>query len=118
MRSSMNLQSVAQRIDQWLINRLIPYARNPRTHSEARIAQIAASLSEFGFNNPILVDSKAGIIAGHRQGIGDIAAVAETGETIFAVQCSPGGLSATWPRRRNPRSFFGGSIRFIIRPSL
>src|SRR5438445_13157368 len=61
----MNLHSVAQRIEQWLVDRLIPYARNPRTHSDAQIAQIAASIVEFGFNNPILVDSKAGIIAGH-----------------------------------------------------
>jgi ParB-like chromosome segregation protein Spo0J len=41
------------------------YARNPRTHSDAQIAQIAASIAEFGFNNPILVDTKAGILAGH-----------------------------------------------------
>src|SRR5262249_29032757 len=61
----MNLYSVAQRIEHWLIDRLIPYARNPRTHSDAQVAQIAASITEFGFNNPILVDSKAGIIAGH-----------------------------------------------------
>src|SRR5262245_13655820 len=64
-RGSMNLYSVAQRIEHWLIDRLIPYARNPRTHSDAQVAQIAASITEFGFNNPILVDSKAGIIAGH-----------------------------------------------------
>ena len=56
---------MAQRIEQWLIEKLIPYARNPRTHSNAQIAQIAASIAEFGFNNPILVDTKAGIIAGH-----------------------------------------------------
>src|SRR6266567_5662254 len=61
----MNMHSVAQRIEQWLIDRLIPYARNPRTHSDAQVAQIAASISEFGFNNPILVDTKNGIIAGH-----------------------------------------------------
>ncbi|HEV2200002.1 MAG TPA: site-specific DNA-methyltransferase [Bryobacteraceae bacterium] len=42
-----------------------PYARNPRTHSDAQVAQIAASIAEFGFNNPILVDTKRGIIAGH-----------------------------------------------------
>src|SRR4030081_58902 len=57
--------AMAQRIELWAIERLIPYARNPRTHSEAQVAQIAASIAEFGFNNPILVDSKAGIIAGH-----------------------------------------------------
>ena len=41
-------------IEQWLIDRLIPYARNSRTHSEEQIAQIAASIAEFGFVNPIL----------------------------------------------------------------
>ena len=56
---------VAQRIEHWPLDRLIPYARNPRTHSDAQVAQIAASIAEFGFNNPILVDTKAGIIAGH-----------------------------------------------------
>ncbi|MEI6439046.1 MAG: ParB/Srx family N-terminal domain-containing protein [Alphaproteobacteria bacterium] len=44
---------------------LIPYAQNSRTHSEAQIAQLAASITEFGFTNPILVDAKGGIIAGH-----------------------------------------------------
>jgi len=61
----MNLHAMAQRIEHWLIYKLIPFARNPRTHSDAQIAQIAASIAEFGFNNPILVDTKAGIIAGH-----------------------------------------------------
>lgn len=45
--------------------KLIPYANNARTHSEAQVAQIAASIREFGFNNPILVDDKNTIIAGH-----------------------------------------------------
>src|SRR5579864_461288 len=61
----MLLQAMAQRIEHWLIEKLIPWARNPRTHSDAQVAQIAASIAEFGFNNPILVDTKAGIIAGH-----------------------------------------------------
>jgi DNA modification methylase len=61
----MNLHSMANHIEFWLIDKLIPWARNPRTHSEAQIAQIAASIAEFGFNNPILVDTNAGIIAGH-----------------------------------------------------
>src|SRR5712691_6739539 len=56
---------IARRIELWLLDKLIPFARNPRTHSDAQIAQIAASISEFGFNSPILVDSNAGIIAGH-----------------------------------------------------
>jgi ParB-like chromosome segregation protein Spo0J len=44
---------------------LIPYARNSRTHDEGQIAQIAASIKEFGFTNPILIDGTNGIIAGH-----------------------------------------------------
>ena len=49
----------------WPIERLIPYARNARTHSDEQIAQIAASIAEFGFNNPVLADQDGGIIAGH-----------------------------------------------------
>ena len=44
---------------------LIPYARNARTHSEDQVAQIAASIREFGFTNPVLVDGERGVIAGH-----------------------------------------------------
>jgi DNA modification methylase len=44
---------------------LIPYARNSRTHSEAQVAQIAGSIREFGFTNPVLIDGENGIIAGH-----------------------------------------------------
>lgn len=47
------------------ISTLIPYARNSRTHSDEQIAQIAASIKEFGWTNPILVDGENGIIAGH-----------------------------------------------------
>ena len=47
------------------IEDLIPYIRNSRTHSDAQIAQIAASIREFGFRNPVLVDGENGIIAGH-----------------------------------------------------
>jgi DNA modification methylase len=61
----MKLQAVAKYIEMWLIEKLIPWAKNPRTHSDAQVAQIAGSIEEFGFNNPILVDTKAGIIAGH-----------------------------------------------------
>jgi len=44
---------------------LLPYAMNSRTHSDDQVAQIAASIKEFGFTNPILIDDAAGIIAGH-----------------------------------------------------
>jgi ParB-like nuclease domain/DNA methylase len=52
-------------IESWAMDRLVPYARNARTHSDAQIAQIAASIAEFGFNHPVLVDPEGGIIAGH-----------------------------------------------------
>ena len=45
--------------------RLVPYARNARTHSEQQVAQIAASMAEFGFVNPILIGDDDVIIAGH-----------------------------------------------------
>lgn len=47
------------------IESLIPYARNSRTHSDAQVAQIAASIKEFGWTNPVLIDAEGGIIAGH-----------------------------------------------------
>ena len=49
----------------WPINKLIPYARNARTHTEEQVAQVAASIVEFGWTNPILVGSDGIIIAGH-----------------------------------------------------
>ena len=47
------------------IDELIPYVNNSRTHSPEQVAQIASSIKEFGFTNPILLDSQNGIIAGH-----------------------------------------------------
>jgi len=47
------------------VDKLIPYARNARTHSDEQVAQIAASIKEFGWTNPILVDGEKGLIAGH-----------------------------------------------------
>jgi ParB-like chromosome segregation protein Spo0J len=44
---------------------LIPYARNARTHSDQQVAQIAASIREFGFTNPVLIDEEDGVIAGY-----------------------------------------------------
>src|SRR6266700_1377877 len=63
--TTLTRHSMAKSIELWPVGRLIPFARNPRTHSDAQVAQIAASIAEFGFNNPILVDTQAGIIAGH-----------------------------------------------------
>tara|TARA_R100001440_G_scaffold61893_1_gene81837 strand:+ start:14 stop:616 length:603 start_codon:yes stop_codon:yes gene_type:complete len=57
--------AMAQKIELWNLERLKPYEKNAREHSEQQIAQIAASIVEFGFLNPILVDSSDGIVAGH-----------------------------------------------------
>jgi ParB-like chromosome segregation protein Spo0J len=56
---------MAKRLEMWPLERLQPYERNARIHSEAQIASIAASIQEFGFTAPILVDSADGILAGH-----------------------------------------------------
>lgn len=55
----------AEKIEVIGIEKLIPYAKNSRTHSDEQVAQIAASIKEFGFNNPVLVDKDDVIIAGH-----------------------------------------------------
>jgi ParB-like chromosome segregation protein Spo0J len=60
-----SISKMAERIELWPVGRLQPYAKNARTHSDEQVDQIAASIREFGFTNPILVDSKDGIIAGH-----------------------------------------------------
>ena len=56
---------IPDKLERWPVERLVPYERNARTHSPEQLAQIAASIVEFGFTNPILVASDAGIIAGH-----------------------------------------------------
>ena len=55
----------ANKIEWQLVEKLIPYAKNARTHSDEQVAQIAGSIKEFGFNNPVLVDKDNSIIAGH-----------------------------------------------------
>jgi site-specific DNA-methyltransferase (adenine-specific) len=55
----------ASRIERIGVETLLPYAKNSRTHSDEQVAQIAASIKEFGFNNPILIDKENTIIAGH-----------------------------------------------------
>src|SRR5260370_7202095 len=53
------------RVEYWPIDRLIPSARNARTHSAAQVAEIAGSIRTFGFTNPLLVGEDADVIAGH-----------------------------------------------------
>ena len=63
-KTSKSLQN-ASKIVLKPLKSLLPYLNNPRTHSEEQVEQIAASIKEFGFTNPILLDGDNGIIAGH-----------------------------------------------------
>lgn len=59
------MNAIPKIIEHIAIGELIPYARNARTHSDEQIAQIAASIDEFGWTNPVLINAENGIIAGH-----------------------------------------------------
>lgn len=76
------------RVEYVAVGSLIPYARNSRTHSDAQVAQIAASIKEFGWTNPVLVDEQQTIIAGHgrvlaaqKLGLDSVPTIALTGLT-------------------------------------
>ncbi len=68
-RTRLCRRTSVQRIECWLLDRLLPFATNARTHTDAQIAQIAASIAEFGFVNPILVGTDSAIIAGHARAL-------------------------------------------------
>ena len=59
------MMELGLKIEMMPLDRLAPYARNARTHPEWQVAQIAASIVEFGFSNPLLIGSDGVIIAGH-----------------------------------------------------
>jgi len=65
MTNKTDKTNPADKVEQWPIEQLVPYAKNSRTHSDAQVAQIAASIKEWGFTSAILVDENGGIIAGH-----------------------------------------------------
>lgn len=77
----MNASWFADKIEQWPTAKLLPYARNARTHSDEQVAQIAASIAEFGFTNPILAGSDGVIVAGH----GRLAAAQKLGLEMVPV---------------------------------
>src|SRR6202007_1101350 len=68
----------ADRVELWPIEKLIPYANNPRLHSAADVERIAASILKWGWTNPVLVDEQGVLIAGH----GRVAAAAKLGLTV------------------------------------
>ena len=77
----MSASWLADKIEPWPTAKLLPYARNARTHSDDQVAQIAASIAEFGFTNPILAGSDGIIVAGH----GRLAAAQKLGLEIVPV---------------------------------
>jgi len=89
-------QSIAIQIEQWPVGRLVPYARNPRTHSDAQVAQIAASIREFGFNNPILVDM--GACEAMRR-VSVTASIRSRGSGTDELNCGVCGQELTLPAR-------------------
>ncbi len=76
----------ADQVERWSIDRLIPYARNARTHSDAQVAQIASSIREWGWTVPVLVDEAGGLIAGH----GRVLAARKLGLTDIPVMVARG----------------------------
>jgi DNA modification methylase len=77
----------ADKVERRAVATLVPYARNSRTHSDAQVAQIAASIKEWGWTTPVLVDEAGGIIAGH----GRVLAAQKLG--IAEVPCM---VAANW----------------------
>jgi DNA modification methylase len=98
----------ASRIERIGVETLLPYAKNSRTHSDEQVAQIAASIKEFGFNNPILIDKDNTIIAGHgrllaarRAGMVDVPCIrldhlTETQRKAYVIADNRLALNAGW----------------------
>jgi ParB-like chromosome segregation protein Spo0J len=80
----------ADKVERWPIEKLIPYAKNARTHSDAQIAQIAASIKEWGWTIPVLVDESGSLIAGH----GRILAARQLGITEIPTMMARGWTDA------------------------
>jgi 16S rRNA G966 N2-methylase RsmD len=90
------------------VESLIPYARNSRTHSDAQVAQVAASIKEFGFTNPVLLDEGNGIIAGHgrvlaarKLGLDEVPAIrladlSETQRRAYVIADNKLAMNAGW----------------------
>jgi DNA modification methylase len=97
-------------IEIWPIGKLVPYARNPRTHSRQQVAQIAASIRQFGFTNPILADANGHVIAGHGRllaasqlGLQDVpvavlAHLTEAQQRAYVIADNQLALNAGWDR--------------------
>ena len=99
---------LANKIELLETARLAPYAKNSRTHSAEQIAQIAASIREFGFTNPVLIDAQGGIVAGHGRvlaaqsiGVGSVPCLrvdwlTETQKRAYVIADNKLALNAGW----------------------
>jgi len=98
----------ADKVERWPLDRLVPYARNARTHSDAQVAQIAGSIREWGWTTPVLVDETGMLIAGHgrvlaarKLGLNDIPVMVARGWTeaqkrAYALADNKLALNAGW----------------------
>lgn len=89
----------ANSVERWPIDKLIPYARNARTHSDEQVSQIAASMREWGWTNPVLVAEDGTIIAGH----GRVSAAQRLGFTEVPVMVARGWTEAQRAGLRDSR---------------
>ena len=65
MKTASQQSWPADQVERWPVDKLVPYARNSRTHSDTQVAQIAASIKEWGWTTPVLVSEDGTLIAGH-----------------------------------------------------
>jgi ParB family chromosome partitioning protein len=89
-------------------SQLVPYARNARKHSDAQVSQIAGSIREFGFTNPVLIDERSSIIAGHGRVMAahklqldevptvELAGLSDTQRRAYVLADNKLGLNASW----------------------
>jgi ParB-like nuclease domain len=94
----------ADKVERWAIDRLIPYAKNARTHTDAQVAAIAASIREWGWTTPALVGEDGGLIAGHAR----VLAARQLGIAEIPVM-------VRGPPRRSARKFI--TIEFRAAPT-
>src|SRR3546814_1988277 len=73
-------------IERWPTEKLVPYARNARTHSEEQVAQIAASIVEFGFTNPILAGSDGVIVARSEEHTSELQSLLRISSAVFCLK--------------------------------
>ena len=116
----------ADRVERWPIERLVPYAKNARTHSAEQIDQIAASIREWGWTNPVLVGEDGTIIAGHGRVLGarklrirEVPVMVATGWTeaqkkAYAIADNKLALNAGWDEAF--RTMKKGEKRALIVP--